>query len=63
MAAAACCWAALLLPTCWAAALLRQQDGDEPPAPGDTSCGTAPAPLATDGRKNVLIIGDSISMG
>ena len=63
MAAAACCWAALLLPTCWAAALLRQQDGDEPPAPGDTSCGTPPAPLATDGRKNVLIIGDSISMG
>lgn len=34
-----------------------------PPAPGDTSCGTPPAPLATDGRMNVLLIGDSISMG
>ena len=34
-----------------------------PPAPGDTSCGTPPAPLATDGRMNVLMIGDSISMG
>jgi hypothetical protein len=34
-----------------------------PPAPGDTSCGTPPAPLAADGRMNVLMIGDSISMG
>eukprot|EP01047_Picozoa_sp_COSAG01_P034527 COSAG01_NODE_2598_length_7399_cov_4.972740_2_plen_1464_part_00 len=34
-----------------------------PPHPGDTACGTPPAPLATDGRKNALIIGDSISMG
>jgi lysophospholipase L1-like esterase len=34
-----------------------------PPAPGDTSCGTPPSALATDGRTNVLLLGDSISMG